>query len=40
MGINELNELTKKIIGCSIEVHKQLGPGLLESSNSYSLEIC
>jgi GxxExxY protein len=24
--------LTKKVIGCAIEVHKQLGPGLLESS--------
>ena len=27
----ELNEITEKIIGCCIEVHKQLGPGLLES---------
>jgi len=26
-----LNELTFKVIGCAIEVHKQLGPGLLES---------
>ena len=26
-----LNELTYEIIGCAIEVHKQLGPGLLES---------
>ena len=25
------NELTSKIIGLSIEVHKELGPGLLES---------
>ena len=24
--------LTQKIIGCAIEVHKQLGPGLLKSS--------
>lgn len=24
--------LTQKVIGCAIEVHKQLGPGLLESS--------
>jgi GxxExxY protein len=26
-----LDNLTYKIIGCAIEVHKQLGPGLLES---------
>jgi GxxExxY protein len=26
-----LDELTFRIIGCGIEVHKQLGPGLLES---------
>ena len=26
------NELSTKIIGCAIEVHKQLGPGLLESA--------
>jgi len=25
------NELTEEIIGCAIEVHKELGPGLLES---------
>ena len=25
-------ELTEKIIGCAIEVHKVLGPGLLESA--------
>jgi GxxExxY protein len=28
----EDNELTKKIIGCAIKVHKTLGPGLLESA--------
>jgi len=32
MELNELNDLTHKIIGCAIEVHKQLGPGLLESA--------
>ena len=26
------NEISKKIIGCAIEVHKQLGPGVLESA--------
>jgi len=26
------NELSKKTIGCAIEVHKQLGPELLESA--------
>ncbi|HJY62705.1 MAG TPA: GxxExxY protein [Ignavibacteria bacterium] len=25
-----LNELTEKVIGCAIKVHKELGPGLLE----------
>jgi len=25
-------ELTEKVIGCAIEVHNNLGPGLLESS--------
>jgi GxxExxY protein len=27
-----LNSITEQIIGCSIEVHKNLGPGLLEST--------
>ncbi len=27
-----LNLLTEKIIGCAIEVHKGIGPGLLESA--------
>jgi GxxExxY protein len=26
-----LNDLTYKVTGCAIEVHKHLGPGLLES---------
>ena len=29
--INRLNEISKAIIGAAIEVHKILGPGLLES---------
>ena len=28
----DINKLTGKIIGAAIEVHKQLGPGLLEST--------
>ena len=27
-----MNEVTEKVIGCAIEVHKHLGPGLLESA--------
>ena len=26
-----VNNIAYKIVGCAIEVHKQLGPGLLES---------
>ena len=28
----EIDLLTQKVIGCAIEVHKTLGPGLLEST--------
>ena len=28
----EINQHTERIIGCAIEVHKHLGPGLLESA--------
>ena len=31
--------LTEKIIGCAIEVHRVLGPGLLESSYEAALQI-
>jgi len=31
--------LTEKIIGCSIEVHRELGPGLLESIYQAALAI-
>ena len=30
-NMDQLNEITERIIGCAIEVHKCLGPGLLES---------
>ena len=29
--LGNLERLTEKIIGCAIEVHRTLGPGLLES---------
>lgn len=28
----EINQITRVVIGCAIEVHKSLGPGLLESA--------
>ena len=28
----EINQITEKIIKCAIDVHKSLGPGLLESA--------
>jgi GxxExxY protein len=31
-GELEVNEITERVIGACIEIHKQLGPGLLESA--------
>jgi GxxExxY protein len=36
--MEEQDELTEKIIGCAIEVHRHLGPGLLEST--YEAALC
>ncbi len=37
----EYEDLTEKIIGCAIEVHKKLGPGFLESiyENAFTIEL-
>ncbi len=37
----EHQDLTERIIGCAIEVHKKLGPGFMESvyENAFSLEL-
>jgi len=37
-GAAEINLLTQKIIGCAIEVHRTLGPGLMEAI--YESAIC
>jgi GxxExxY protein len=34
----EVNRLTEQIIGCAIEVHRHLGPGLLEGT--YESALC
>ena len=39
MTETELNELTEKIIGVAIKVHKELGPGLLEKVYQRCLRI-
>jgi GxxExxY protein len=36
---HELSDLTGKIIGCAIEVHRVLGPGLRESDYESALAI-
>jgi GxxExxY protein len=35
--LDDINSLTEKIIGCAIEVHRQLGPGLLEATYEEAL---
>ena len=35
MTQKHINDLAYKIVGCAIEVHKHLGPGLLESIYEY-----
>ncbi|MEI7430286.1 MAG: GxxExxY protein [Betaproteobacteria bacterium] len=35
----DLNELTEKVIGAAIQVHRELGPGLLENVYSECLAI-
>jgi GxxExxY protein len=35
----DINKITEKIIGCAIEVHRQLGPGLLEGTYEAALAI-
>ena len=30
--MDDINQITEKIIGCAIEVHRTLGPGLLEAT--------
>jgi len=37
--MDDVNQLTERIIGCAIEVHRQLGPGLLESAYEAALAI-
>jgi GxxExxY protein len=36
---DKTNQLTQQIIGCAIEVHRQLGPGLLESIYEAALAV-
>ncbi|HEY0385980.1 MAG TPA: GxxExxY protein [Pyrinomonadaceae bacterium] len=36
--MSDINKLTESIIGCAIEVHRQLGPGLLEGT--YESALC
>jgi len=38
MRLEQLNQVTHQIIGAAIDVHKELGPGLLESTYEACLE--
>src|SRR5438270_7875661 len=38
MEENQINRITERIIGAAIEVHRALGPGLLESTYHACLE--
>ena len=38
-AMEESDPVTEKIIGCAIEVHRQLGPGLLESAYQSAMSI-
>ena len=35
--MRDINKLTERIIGCAIEVHRHLGPGLLEATYEEAL---
>ena len=37
--VEERDPITEKIIGCAIEVHRQLGPGLMEGTYEPALAI-
>ncbi len=36
--MEDISKITERIIGCAIEVHRQLGPGLLEAT--YEAALC
>jgi GxxExxY protein len=38
-AMDDVNELTKRIIGCAVEVHRALGPGLQERTYEAAMAI-